>query len=92
MRKVIELAALPPAAQLCLQTAIRCHGLIKTEAGYIGRIAHPREPGTAYTAAVVAVLMLLDLASPHPWDDARADVTDAGVLLTSYGRVEVGTA
>ncbi len=79
----LELAALPPAAKLCLETANRCHGLIKVDAGYIGRVSHPRDAGSAYTALVVAQLLQRGLVCVSPSDDSRVDLTDAAIALVN---------
>lgn len=88
---VLEMAALPPMAKLCLQSTIRCNGLTVTASGYVGRDStHAAEHGQAYATSTVWQLMALRLVRSSPSDERLVEATDLGIELNDYGRVQTG--
>jgi len=88
---VLEMAALPPAAKLCLKSTIRCAGLTAGVGGYTGcDNAHPDEHGQTYATSTVWQLMALGLVRCSPADDCLVIATDPGIELNDCGVVVTG--
>ncbi|MCC7632561.1 hypothetical protein [Stenotrophomonas rhizophila] len=83
---VLELAMLSPTAKHCLQSTIRCGGLIVGPRGYTGREA---EAGEAFTAAPVWQLMAHGLVRCAATNDLLLEATNRGIELNDYGVVEI---
>lgn len=91
MKKTLQWAALPPTAKLCLQTALTHHGLIKTEAGYVGRTDwRPAPPH--FGAVVVGQLMRDGLATASTFNERMVSLTDAALVLMHLGSAAVEVA
>jgi len=95
---VLELAMLSPTAKLCLESTIRCGGLVVGRHGYVGRdgyacrkcyFGRECECGQFFTAAPVWQLMALRLVRCAPGDDRVVEATDLGIELNDYGVVEI---
>jgi hypothetical protein len=91
MQKILDWAALPPPAKLCLMTAHNHHGLLKTDDGYVGRSDTSTTPAR-FSAVVVAILMREGLATAHTFDDRLVQLTDAALVLLHLGRATVEVA
>lgn len=91
MQKTLNWAALPPTAKLCLTTALRHNGLIKTEEGYVGRTDATAAP-KRFSALVVAVLMREGLATANTFDERVVTLTDAALVLVHLGTVGMEVA
>ncbi|WP_186829593.1 hypothetical protein [Xanthomonas campestris] len=87
MKAMIQLAELTSAQQLCLQAAVRCGGLQKTDAGYVPRFHHEREIARPYDAVTVGALMLRELLTSSRTHSMHVLATDTGMELLDYGRV-----
>jgi len=88
---VLEMAALPPAAKLCLKSTIRCKGLTAGTGGYVGcDSSHPDEHGQAYATSTVWQLMAMGLVRCSQADDHLVVPTDAGIELNDCGVVQTG--
>lgn len=84
----LELAALPPAALLCLKNAFWGCGLVKTQAGYIAREPYKGEPAVPHSALSVALLMQHGLATSNACDESRVDLTIIGYRMALSVRAE----
>lgn len=82
---ILELAALPPTAQLCLKSAARHQGLVHTDTGYVGRRPSDKGLSPTFTAEPVARLMHLRLLRCSPTDALALELTDRGVALVDCG-------
>jgi len=91
MHKTLSWAALPPMAKLCLTTALRHNGLVKTDGGYIGR-TDLAGTGPRFSAVAVALLMRDGLATAHAFDDRLVSLTDAALVLAHMGTAVVEVA
>lgn len=86
MQSVIELAGLPAEQQRCLQTAVRCQGLVYARGGgFVGLLFDVRELDGRYDyQSAVSPLIRLGLLSPGL---ISVYPTDAGIELYDSGRV-----
>lgn len=83
---LIELAALPPTAQLCLKFAFECQGLIALQPGYVGRSVP--EDATALTFGALPVMHLIrhQLLRVRTGRERELELTDRGTALIEHGR------
>lgn len=81
---IIEMAALSPAAQLCLKTASTASGLVSSPLGFTGRNAEL--PWPTFAALPVLELMRHGLLGCSTHDALALDLTDRGIALVDHGR------
>jgi hypothetical protein len=86
MQTILERATLPPAAQLCPRTAIRCHHLVDVDAGHEGCLSYPVESGTTLAVAAISPH---DSAITRPWRSTGIEPRDADALPALHCRSEV---
>ncbi|WP_164276525.1 hypothetical protein [Stenotrophomonas sp. B1-1] len=84
---ILELAALPPTAQLCLKSAARHQGLVHTGTGYVGRRPSDKGLSSTFTAEPVAKLVCLGLLRYSRSDAFALELTDRGIALVDCGVV-----
>lgn len=81
---MIEMAALSPAAQLCLKTASAASGLVASPLGFTGRNAEL--PWPTFAAVPVLELMRHGLIACSTRDSVVLELTDRGIALVDHGR------
>lgn len=84
---MIELAALPPTAQLCLKFASDCQGLIALQPGYVGRSVPANTTAHTFGALPVMHLIRHRLLRVRTGCERELELTDWGVALIEHGRV-----
>ncbi len=83
---LIELAALPPTAQLCLKFASDCQGLVALSPGYVGRTVPAGMHAHVFGALPVIHLINHQLLRVRPNSERELEVTDRGISLLDHGR------
>lgn len=90
MHSNLELAALSPTLQLCLQSTDRCNGLIRqpvVRTYYVPYKFHPKEAGTMHAVESVDALVAMGLLARNASFDNMVSATDDGIELLNTGHL-----
>jgi hypothetical protein len=84
---LIELAALPPTAQLCLKFASDCQGLIALQPGYVGRNVPADTTALTFGALPVMHLIRHRLLRVRTGRERELELTEWGTALIEHGQL-----
>lgn len=83
---MIDMAALPPTAQLCLKTASTHSGLRLSSTGVVGRMTDTCGPSPGFGIAAVLPLLSARLLRLASYGLDVMELTDLGIALIDHGR------